>query len=69
VTVPGAGDGAPVRTGALIISSSYATAGHSVAGTFNPDSMLRSVEQLLGLKWLGQAASATSFVKTALPRF
>jgi hypothetical protein len=69
LTVPGAGAGAPVRTGALVISSSYATAGRSVAGTFNPDSVLRSVEQLLGLKWLGQAASAQSFVKTALPRF
>jgi hypothetical protein len=63
--VPGGG-GTAVRTGALIVSS-FAKAGATVTGKFTPDSVLQSVEQLLGLKFLGLAATAPSFVKAALP--
>jgi phosphatidylinositol-3-phosphatase len=66
VAVPGSGGDSAVRTGALIISS-FAKAGTTVNGKFTPDSVLRSVEQLLGLNSLGLAATAPSFVKAALP--
>jgi hypothetical protein len=68
VAIPAAGGSAPVRTGALIISR-WATAGRRLNGSYGPDSLLRSVEQLLGLKPLGLAAGATSFVGAALPHF
>jgi phosphatidylinositol-3-phosphatase len=74
-TSPTAGAGAtgstdsagPVRTGALIISR-YAHAGKTVAKAYNPYSILRSVEDLLGLQpLLAHAKAAKSFVAAALP--
>jgi phosphatidylinositol-3-phosphatase len=57
----------PVRTGALVLSR-YEHAGRTVSKPFNPYSILRSVEDLLGLQpLLARAKSAKSFVSTALP--
>jgi phosphatidylinositol-3-phosphatase len=56
----------PVRTGALVISR-YATPGRTVARAYDPYSLLRSVDELLGFKPLVNAAKAKSFVAAALP--
>ena len=58
--------GGPVPTGALVLSR-YAKAGKIVSATYNPYSVLRSVEDLLGYKPLAHATSARSFVSAVLP--
>ena len=58
--------GGPVPTGALVLSR-YAKAGKIVSATYNPYSVLRSVEDLLGYKLLAHATSARSFVFAVLP--
>lgn len=58
--------GGPVPTGALVLSR-YAKAGKIVSATYNPYSVLRSVEDLLGYKPLARATSARSFVSAVLP--
>jgi hypothetical protein len=66
VVAPPQGGTAPIRTGALILSS-YATPGRTLRGDYDPYSLLRSVEDLLGLAPLAHAAGAPSFVRQALP--
>jgi hypothetical protein len=56
----------PVRTGALVISR-YGAPGHTIAHAYDPYSLLRSVDDLLGFKPLVNAARARSFVAAALP--
>jgi hypothetical protein len=58
---------ADAHTGALLVSS-FAKAGASSATTYDPFSVLRSIEDLFGLDWL-QGAGATgvaSFARTEL---
>jgi len=57
---PAAGGGGPVRTGALVLSPK-AKAGSTVSTPFNPYSVLRSVEDLLGYTPLVHAKTARSF--------
>lgn len=57
---------APVRTGALVLSP-LAKAGSTLRGTYNPYSVLRSVEDLLGYSPLVHAKGARSFATAALP--
>jgi len=57
--------GGPVPTGALVLSR-YATAGTTISTTYNPYSVLRSVEDMLGYDPLAHAKSAKSFVGTVL---
>lgn len=63
--VPGAAD-APARNGTLLLSR-FATAGATIDAEYDPYSLLRSVEDLFGLRPLARAAKAASFVDTALP--
>jgi hypothetical protein len=56
----------PVRLGALVVSR-FAKPRAVLSGAYNPYSLLRSVEDLLGLKALGRAASARSFAADAFP--
>ncbi|MCW3046704.1 MAG: phosphoesterase [Solirubrobacterales bacterium] len=56
----------PAPTGTLLLSR-FARAGTTVAGPYDPYSVLRSVEDLFGLKPLARANHASSFVKAALP--
>ena len=56
----------PTRTGALVISR-YARRDRTVSKAYNPYSILRSVEDLLGLQPLAHAKHAKSFVSAALP--
>ena len=58
--------GGPVPTGTLVLSR-YATAGKTVATAYNPYSLLRSIEDLLGYKPLAHAQGAKSFVAGVLP--
>jgi len=58
--------GTPIRTGALVLSP-YAGAGKRVSTTYDPYSLLRSVENLLGYAPLASAKSASSFIAKALP--
>jgi hypothetical protein len=52
----------------LILSSrGRATPGRTLATRYGPYSLLRSIEDLLGLAPLAHAAGASSFVKQALP--
>jgi phosphatidylinositol-3-phosphatase len=62
-----ASPGGPVPTGALVLSR-LASAGKTVSATYNPYSLLRSIEDLLGYEPLAQAKSARSFVSAVLPR-
>ncbi|MGZ4183303.1 MAG: alkaline phosphatase family protein [Solirubrobacteraceae bacterium] len=61
-----AAPGGPVPTGALVLSR-FAKAGKTVSATYNPYSVLRSIEDLLGYKPLAHATSARSFVSAVLP--
>jgi phosphatidylinositol-3-phosphatase len=54
------------RTGALVISR-YAQRDRTVSKAYNPYSLLRSVEDMLGLELLAHAKHAKSFVSAALP--
>jgi hypothetical protein len=56
----------PVRTGALILSR-YAKANRTLAGTYGPYSVLRTVEELFGYTLLVHARNAKSFLAPALP--
>jgi hypothetical protein len=58
--------GGPAPTGALVLSR-FATAGKTVSSTYNPYSVLRSIEDLLGYDPLAHAKSARSFVSAVLP--
>jgi phosphatidylinositol-3-phosphatase len=56
----------PVRTGALVISQ-YATAGHTIATSYGPYSLLRSIEDIFAFKPLAHAKTAKSFAAATLP--
>lgn len=56
---------APVREGALLVSR-YARPGATVASVYDPYSLLRSLEDLFGLRPLAKAAHTASFAPTAL---
>ena len=58
--------GGPVPTGTLVLSR-FAATGKTIATTYNPYSVLRSVEDLLGYTPLAHAQHAKSFVGEALP--
>lgn len=57
---------APVRTGALVLSP-YARSSKRVSTTYDPYSLLRSVEDFLGYTPLARAKSASSFATKVLP--
>jgi hypothetical protein len=59
--------GGPVPTGALVLSR-FAKAGKTVSAIYNPYSVLRSVENLLGYTPLGHAQSARSFDSAVVPK-
>lgn len=63
---PAAAGSAPMRSGALILSP-LAKTGSTLRGTYNPYSVLRSVEDLFGYTPLVHAKSAPSFATAALP--
>jgi hypothetical protein len=65
-TTPPAGDLRPMRTGGLILSR-YAKRGKTLAATYDPYSLLRSLEDLFDYAPLVNAVHAKSFVKSALP--
>jgi hypothetical protein len=65
-TAAGVGAQRPVRTGALILSP-LAHHGRKIAGNYDPYSVLRTIENLLGYTPLVHAKSAHSFATTALP--
>jgi hypothetical protein len=56
----------PIQTGALVLSR-YAVAGRTLAATYDPYSVLRTVEDVFAFKPLGAAAKAKSFATSALP--
>ena len=62
---PSAAPRRPVQTGALVISR-FATAGATSRAAYNPYSVLRSVEDLLGFTPLAHAAHAISFAASVL---
>jgi hypothetical protein len=62
---PAAKGTAPVRTGTLILSIDDKP-GVTVAGAYDPYSVLRSTEDQLGYAPLVHAKSGHSFAKTAL---
>jgi phosphatidylinositol-3-phosphatase len=61
------GVGHPVQAGALVLSP-YTKPGRTVSTGYDPYSVLRSVEDLLGFTPLGHAEQAKSFIAAALPR-
>jgi len=56
---------APVREGALLVSR-FARAGTTAASVYDPYSLLRSLEDVFGLRPLAKAARAASFAPTVL---
>jgi hypothetical protein len=60
-----AGPEAPVRNGALVVSR-YATAGATDDTEIDPYGLLRTVQDVLGLKPLARSADATSLLDTVL---
>jgi hypothetical protein len=62
----GAAAASPPPTGALLLSR-FARPGRTIAGPYDPYSLLRSLEDLFGLAPLARAKDATSFAKAALP--
>lgn len=56
---------APVRNGALLVSP-FAKAGGTDDGVYDPYGLLRSVQDVLGLKPLAKSATARSFAGTVL---
>jgi hypothetical protein len=64
--VGAAGSGSPTRAGALVISP-YTRAGTKVSGSYDPYSVLRSIEDLFGYSAVAHAAKAKSFIAAALP--
>jgi hypothetical protein len=65
VLTPGGAGGAPVRTGALVLSR-FARPGRRLGVAANPYSLLRSVEDMLDLTPLAHAAAARSFARAVL---
>jgi hypothetical protein len=63
---PSGAAGARARAGALVISP-YTSAGAKVSGSYDPYSLLRSVEDLFGFSPVAHAAQAKSFLAAALP--
>jgi hypothetical protein len=59
-------DGGPVPTGTLLLSR-YAVRGKTISATYNPYSVLASIEALFGFDRLGHAKGAKTFLATALP--
>ncbi|MGA2011177.1 MAG: hypothetical protein ABSH51_11725 [Solirubrobacteraceae bacterium] len=57
--------GHAVRTGALVLSR-YATKGRTIATTYDPYSLLRSIEDMLDYTPLAHAGTAQSFAQPAL---
>jgi len=68
-TAPG-GAGVPggkaIRTGALVLSP-YASSGKTVAASYDPYSVLASIDKLLGFTPLAHSQGAKTFVAAALP--
>jgi hypothetical protein len=64
--VGAAGSGSPTRAGALVISP-YTRAGTKVSASYDPYSVLRSIEDLFGYSAVAHAAKAKSFIAAALP--
>ena len=67
-TAPGApspAHGRPVQVGALVLSR-FAKAGATIRAPYDPYSVLRSVEDLLGFTPLAHAAHATTFAASVL---
>jgi phosphatidylinositol-3-phosphatase len=62
---PSPAHSSPVRTGALVISR-FAKAGAIIRTAYDPYSVLRSAEDLLGFTPLAHATHASSFVTSAL---
>ncbi|HEY6526095.1 MAG TPA: hypothetical protein VIY10_20085 [Solirubrobacteraceae bacterium] len=62
---PGRHPGRPVHTGALVLSH-YTPKGKVIATTYEPYSLLRSIEDMLGDTALAHAQSAPSFAQTIL---
>jgi hypothetical protein len=58
--------GGAVPSGALVLSR-YAARGQVIAATYDPYSLLRSIEELFGFTPLAHAATAKSFAAEALP--
>ena len=61
----GADPQSPVRNGALLVSP-FAKAGGTDDGVYDPYGLLRSVQDVLGLKPLAKSATARSFAGTVL---
>ncbi len=64
-TTPATTADAPVRDGALLVSR-YAQAGGTAASPYDPYGLLRSLEDVFGLRPLARAAQAHSFAPTVL---
>jgi hypothetical protein len=62
----GASGGRPSPVGALVISP-FAARGKAISTVYNPYSILRGTEDLLGYELLGHAKNAKSFVAATLP--
>jgi hypothetical protein len=58
---------APIRNGALLVSR-FAQAGSTAASAYDPYGLLRSLEDVFGLRALARAAQAHSFAPTVLGR-
>ncbi len=63
---PGAAGGKAIRTGALVLSP-FASSGKTVAASYDPYSVLATIEKLLGFAPLVHAKGAKTFITTALP--
>jgi len=63
---PGTAGSKAITTGALVLSQ-YATAGKKLATTYDPYSVLASIDKLLGFTSLAHAKDAKTFIATALP--
>ena len=62
----GAAGGKAVRTGALVLSP-YASSRKTVAASYDPYSVLATIEKLLSFTPLAHAKGAKTFIATALP--
>jgi hypothetical protein len=62
----GPAGGKAIRTGALVLSP-YASAGKTVSASYDPYSVLATIDQLLGFTPLAHAKGAKTFITTALP--
>jgi hypothetical protein len=62
----GAAGGKAIRTGALVLSP-FASSGKTVAASYDPYSVLATIEKLLDFTPLAHANGAKTFITTALP--